>query len=142
MSNLNHTLFILQQVFQLVFSLWPLLVIGGLDKRGNPFMNMFILWCFVALMRLFLVFNPSPPPPILLPEPLNTVLFFVAGLLLFVVVLVDKRRKRKQFLKRMEDTRSREDMLNLSPAEFENLVVELYRASGHNAKRTGAVGVL
>ncbi|MCS7001173.1 MAG: restriction endonuclease, partial [Candidatus Kapabacteria bacterium] len=32
------------------------------------------------------------------------------------------------------------DLLDLSPTEFENMVVELYSAMGHKAYRTGATG--
>jgi restriction system protein len=33
-----------------------------------------------------------------------------------------------------------EDLLSLSPGEFEDLTVELFRLRGHKAKRTGSIG--
>jgi restriction system protein len=54
--------------------------------------------------------------------------------------LLIRIRNRQEFLGKTGSVNTVDDLFNLTPTEFENMVVELYRMVGHEAKRTGTVG--
>lgn len=101
---------------------------------------MVYVWGFWAIIRIILFFNPEPiSKSLFIPEPLSTVLFFVTGFILIstwigVTYWKRSRTRRKAF------GISSEGLLDLSPSDFEEMVAELYREMGHQAKRTGSIG--
>ena len=101
---------------------------------------MVYVWGFWAVIRIVLFFNPEPiSKSLLIPDPLNTILFFATGFILIAIWggITYWRRSRtrsKAF------SMSSEGLLNMRPGDFEEMVAELYRAMGHQAKRTGATG--
>jgi restriction system protein len=75
----------------------------------------------------------------MLPEPLNTILFIAAGILLIAAwIFTNYRRSRRMRNKALGMTTN--DLLDLPPAEFEEMTAELYRALGNQAQRTGTRG--
>ena len=134
---------ILLNVFDIVFDFWPLLLLGAplRSRKGNPVRIMFALWAFWAFVRVMLMFNPeSITPSLLIPEPWNTLLFFATGAVLGGVLAVQGYFKRQKVLRQASRMQGREDLLALSPAAFEEMVAEMFRAMGHQAKRTGRSG--
>ncbi|MPN04074.1 hypothetical protein SDC9_151310 [bioreactor metagenome] len=72
----------------------------------------------------------------LIAEPLDTRLFLGLGILLFpfmVAILLEERRK-KYTASTLEELRS------LSPADFEEMVADTYRAQGHDVEVVGGSG--
>ena len=137
---LEMALQMLSYAFDLVFVAWPILVLSPLQGR-RPFLSkMLLAWGLVATMRVFLFFSSVPPLFRLIPEPLNTVLFFASGILLSGIKIGQNLWRRRTLHQVGDNADSAIDLLKLSPRQFEEMVVELYRASGHRAKRTGAVG--
>jgi hypothetical protein len=127
--------------FDFVFDFWPFLVLSAIKTRRSPLKSMLLTWGFWAVVRVFLVFNPNPlEATLFIPEPLNTVLFFVAGLVLAGVYFGLRFLERGRLIRKTSDANSVEKLLDLSPTEFEDAVVELFRAYGHKARRTGGVG--
>jgi len=70
----------------------------------------------------------------------NTYLFFFTGVFLFGWLVIKGMRER-QFLHRTADeATSPRDLLDVSPTQFEKMVVELYNLHGYKAEQTGAIG--
>jgi len=124
----------------MIFMLWPLLVLSPIQRRRNVIVRMLVVWVLLAAMRAFVFFVPAPLASFLIPEPISTILFFVVGTVLLAVRVGVGFWQRKNFRKKVGSVNSVEDLLNLSPTEYENMVVELYQAYGHQARRTGATG--
>ena len=127
-------------IFGFVFAIWPLLVLAPLQNRRSGVRNMVYAWGFWAVIRIILFFDPEPiSKSLLIPEPLNTILFFVTGFILiffWVGIFYWKRRRTRNKAFGL----SLERLLNLPAGEFEDMVAELYRAMGHQARRTGTSG--
>jgi hypothetical protein len=127
-------------VFDMVFDFWPILLLSPLQNRRSGIRNMVYVWGFWAIIRIFLFFNPEPiSKSLLIPEPLSTILFFGTGLILIIVwigVIYWKRSRTRSKAFGL----SSEGLLNLTPNDFEEMVAELYRAMGHQARRTGSIG--
>jgi len=76
----------------------------------------------------------------LIPEPSNTYVFFLIGLILIAWPFFRKLRERRHIHKTADTARNPQDLLDISPAQFEKMVVELYDLWGYNARRTGTIG--
>ena len=127
-------------VLDLTFDLWPLMIVSAIRGRGNLVRNMLVAWCFWAVARIFLFFNPEPMVSFLIPEPFSTILFFVTGAVLAGLQYGRKLWQRIKLRRKTGRVQSVEDLFELTPREFEEMVVELHQIFGHQAKRTGATG--
>ena len=131
---------ILLFVFDFIFDFWPVLILAPLQNRKRGIRNMVYVWGFWAIIRIILFFNPEPiSKSWLIPEPLSTILFFLTGFLLIIYWIGITYWKRSRTRIKAFGLSS-EGLLNLSPGDFEEMVAELYRAMGHQARRTGMVG--
>jgi hypothetical protein len=127
-------------IFDLVFDFWPVLILAPLQNRKSGIRNMVYVWGFWAVIRILLFFNPEPiSKSLLIPEPLNTILFFATGFIL-VFIWVGLTYWRRNRTRTKAFGLSTEGLLNLPPGDFEEMVAELYRAMGHQARRTGMSG--
>lgn len=146
MNNLETTFTILLSVFAIAFDFWWALLLAPITakpKRRNKssiFRNILIMWIFLAIMRFVLIFNPESNSGWFVSEPRNTQLFVLCGIGLFALYILIQRRNRQQFIHKTGAINTVEDLLKLTPTEFENMVVEIYQLVGHEAKRTGSVG--
>ena len=126
-----------------VFPFWPLIIVRVLvDGKGRWYRAMLAMWIFLAILRLSLIFSPQPMPSFinLIAEPLNTILFVATGVGLLAINAGIWYRKKRKFSKRTGAVRRTDELLDLTPVEFENMVTELYKRLGHKAKRTGKSG--
>ncbi len=88
----KFTLSVLFVAFGIVFGLWPFALLGGLLRWRGAWIELpsrlFAAWLLIAVMRIFIAFNPLPNPSLLIPEPASTPVFigvgFVALLLAFI----------------------------------------------------------
>jgi len=137
---------ILGLAFGFIWPLWPLVflralanVAGRRSRRGrSASRDMLVIWGFLAICRVAAaIFLPSVSS-FLIPEPWNTVLFFAAGAVLMGINVWGKWGPKTPY--KGKTISSVSDLLELSPAEFEEMVAEVYRAKGHRARRTGTVG--
>ena len=129
--------------FSFVFPCWPFLLLTPLSirRRRNIPRNMLFGWGFLAAIRGFLIVFPPPQIPfIIIPEPLSTILFLITGAVLIVILCSRSIWTRTKLRRKVEQANTINDLLELSPREFENLIVEVYRLFGHQAKRTGSIG--
>ena len=142
----GSTFEMLVYIAELAFDLWPLLVFGSLGaskrkrRRGNALVDILAAWLLCAVLRVLIIFVPKPIASFLIAEPLNTNLFIVVGVGLWALVLLRRIRSRRLFQQKTGSVRSVEDLLALSPSEFENMVVQFFEDMGYNAKRTGSTG--
>jgi hypothetical protein len=137
MPSLLQTLF---SIFDFVFAFWPILILAPLQNRRSGIRNMVYVWGFWAIIRIILFFNPDPiSKSLLIPEPLNTILFFATGFIL-IAIWIGITYWRRSRTRSKDFGISSEGLLNLPPSDFEEMVAELYRAMGHQARRTGAIG--
>ena len=126
--------------------LWPLmflLLLVGIGKRENGFgavlrssiKGLIFSWGLLAILRL--VFTLMKMETFhLIPEPADTSCFLAVGLLLFpfeVALLLEEKRK-KYTASTLEEIRA------LSPADFEELVADTYRAQGNEVQVVGGTG--
>ena len=136
------TLAVALTVFDFAFGFWPIFLISPLIKsRKNILRNVVYTWGLWAIIRLALFFNPEPiTASMLIPEPLSTILFFITGAVLIAVYAGKNVRSKKKLQSKLFGVSATEQLANLSPVEFENMVAEIYRLSGHKAKITGKSG--
>jgi hypothetical protein len=127
-------------IFDLLFDFWPFLILAALQNPRRWIRNMVYTWFFWAVIRIILFFNPEPiSKSWLIPEPLSTILFFVTGFIL-IIIWIGVTYWRRSRTRSKAFGLSSESILNLPPVEFEEMVAELYRAMGHQARRTGSIG--
>ena len=101
---------------------------------------MMVMWVVMFFGWLAARIMFTKPIVFLIPEPLNTYLFFFTGLVLFGWLVI-KGVRESQFLHRTaEEATSPQNLLEISPTQFEKMVVELYNLHGYKAERTGAIG--
>ncbi len=142
-NTFTTTMQIVFPVINLVFSFWFILIFAPVSNKKrskNILVDIFGAWAVIAVLRIVVIFDPKPIPSMAIPEPLNTLLFVCAGLLLFIVLILRQRSRNREFQKKAHSLGQIEDFIQLSPREFEDMIVELYHRAGHKAKRTGASG--
>jgi predicted RNA-binding Zn-ribbon protein involved in translation (DUF1610 family) len=127
-------------IFFILFGFWPLMLLVILRWRKNVLLGMLAIWCGFAVIRVLGFLVGEEIPIVFIPEPLNTVLFFSTGAVLLLIIGMRNGIARWRIGKKVDNARSVEDLRRLSPSEFEELVVELFVAEGHKAKRTGSIG--
>lgn len=126
--------------FGFLFSFWPVVVLSGLSWRKGKFLRgMQINWFFMFVGWILARFV-EPLPSMMIPEPLNAYLFFLVGLVLFGWSFVTILREKRFIHKTVDTARKPQDLLDVSPSQFEQMVVELYSLRGYQAKRTGQTG--
>jgi restriction endonuclease Mrr len=64
----------------------------------------------------------------------------LVGMILLTMHFGKTYWRRRQIQVKADSARKVEDLLDLSPTEFEKMVVELYTAMGHRARRIGSTG--
>ncbi len=127
--------------FGYIFTIWPLIVLSPLKwKKEHLPASMIIAWMLLLFGWLIASTVSHRPLVALIPEPLNTYLFFLTGLGLLVWSLLKETRRQRFLLSVAAGKRSAVDLLDISTAKFEDLVIELYRSLGYNARRIGERG--
>jgi restriction system protein len=132
---------LLAYVFGLSFGLWPLSLFACLKARGRILSAMIGMWGFWALVRVYLLFfAPTPSLITFIPEPASTYLLFALGPVLMLIGAIARYRQSGRIWDHVERSDSVRDLSQISPTEFENMVVEWYRSQGHETKRVGGSG--
>ncbi|MHC1740169.1 MAG: restriction endonuclease [Anaerolineaceae bacterium] len=129
-----------------IVGLWPLMFLAlffGIGKRQSGFgaamrsglKGLIISWGFFAILRLVFYLLKMETFH-LFGEPGDTSLFLAVGLLLFpfMVALLLEEKRKKFTASTLEEIRS------LSPADFEEMVADTYRAQGNTVQVVGGTG--
>lgn len=135
------TQFVLFFAGSIIFQFWPLLLLSPLNWREKfNFPETFIaIWAFLAMIRFLLLFSPTELVQFF-PEPLYSFLFVLAGITLGAVSGIKRYRMKHKLHKTGKSAQSPVDLLELSPQQFEDMVVDLYQTYGHRAWRTSQIG--
>jgi hypothetical protein len=126
----------------MLFPLWPFFVMSAVRARRNILANMLLAWILMSLVGVASLFSSMQNPPMwtFIPQPWNGIAFVSTGFVLVVAMLTRKYWRKGRIMRKAERASGSDELLNLSPREFEEAVVELYRVMGHKSRRTGSVG--
>jgi restriction system protein len=137
-------------IFSILYTFWPLILLFGvrdlfvkgksfLERVRLAFSRIFIAWMVWAFFLGYLQWQDHDPVSLFPGKP-DQLLFYALGLISGSVTLgwlVYRLRKHRI---RLEDARSLEDLLAMSPEEFEALIATLFRAYDHRAEVAGGSG--
>jgi len=149
--NLNKETLIsvdaLLAIISIVYPFWPLILLFGLSglfSKELPFKQKvlrffyrgFLAW-FMWLIFLGLLIWQGRSPIMIMPIKVNNLLFFIyGGFFGFVSIVLVVRYWGDRWIK-LVNAQKIEDLLALSPEDFEALVAALFRAYGHQAQVSG-----
>jgi hypothetical protein len=131
----------------LIYLFWPLILLLGLRKLFQKqfplkerlrlaIQRVFIGWLFMAA-ALAIIYWQDQQPILLLPAEINYFVFGAVGLVVGSITIVSSIHHRRKDRIRLSNTRTLDDLMALSPTEFEKLVATLYKAYGHKAQVLG-----
>jgi restriction system protein len=137
-------------IFTILYAFWPLIIFFGfrvLFKRGYSFFErirrsanrVFIGWLVWAAFRIYLTAHNQDIFS-LIPQPTNDVLFYTLGGItggISLAFLIHQLRNRRI---RLENANTLDELLALSPDDFEAVVAEVFRSYGHEVKISGGSG--
>ena len=137
-------------LFSFLYTFWPLVLFfgfRGLFDRSIPFGDrlrrsinrVFVGWAAWAVLWGYLVFQERQPF-FLIPRPLNDVLFFSVGIITGGISFGLWIHKVKKNRVRLQDARTLEDLLEMSPDAFEALIAKLFEVYGHRTEVQGGNG--
>jgi restriction system protein len=137
----------LMAIFSILYIFWPLIFLfgfGGLFSKGlsisdrlHRFLSRTALGWLIWAFFLGFIYLRGGQPILLMPEKLDHLLFVISGGVLWGILIVWKIFRWHHRWIRLANTRKIEDLLNLSPEDFEALIAGLFRAYGHQALVTG-----
>lgn len=134
-------------IFSIAHIFWPLILVLGIrklfqknlniyDRIRLAIQNIFILWVLMACTLIFILWQ-GQQPILLIPRQLNTLLFGLVGILTGGTTLIWMIKRWHSRSIRLSNARTLEDLMALSPGEFEKLVATLFKAYGHQAQVLG-----
>lgn len=75
-----------------------------------------------------------------IPESVYSILFFLTGIVLIAWPIVRRRRELWALHSVADNAQDARELLDVSPAQFEEMVAELYNLRGYQATRMGSIG--
>ena len=144
----------LLNVLQGVWGFWPLIFIAGFeDAQGwrsrkmddnlkilkRNLLNLLIAWFLFAALWIVIMLLNRTPTSFILPDTLNYSLFWMVGIGIIGLEALPFIINRAQLFARENGT-SLNDLVALTPDEFEQLVAETYRTFGYDVQFVPAQG--
>ena len=134
-------------IFSILYIFWPLIPFVGfrfLFAQDYAFgkrlllaiQRTFLTWVLWAFFLGFILWQ-ARQPVLILPPMLNYQLFFLLGLLSGVITMGWLIVRWRNLRIKLSTTRRLEDLLALSPDDFESLIAALFKAYGHEAHVSG-----
>ncbi len=137
-------------LFSILYAFWPLILLFGLRKffmKGRAFIErirlaavqVFIAWIVWGFF-LVCIFWQGRQPILFMRASLNYALFAVLGLIsggISISFLIHRIRLNRVNLR---DARTLEDLLAMTPEQFEVVVAQLFKAYGHHVENVGGNG--
>jgi Restriction endonuclease len=141
MTNSLGILGLMAEVVGAFFTFWPVVVLTPLGwRRGNVYGGIVTMWVVMLFGWIAARSASIKPMVLLIPEPLNTVLFFLTGMVLIAWPVIQKLHEHQYLFQIGYRARKPQELLDMSPTEFEKMVFELYSLHGYRAERTGTIG--
>ena len=140
----------LTAIFSIFYTFWPLVLFFGfrglfdrsktLGERLRRSINrVFVGWAAWAILWAYLVLQEREPF-FLIPRPLNDILFFSLGIVTGGISFGLWIHQWKKNRVRLQDARTLDDLLEMTPDAFEALIAKLFEAYGHQAEVQGGNG--
>lgn len=134
-------------IFSILYIFWPGIILFGIrhlfsrdlafkDRLRLANNRVFIAWIVWAFFFGFIYWQ-GRRPVLLMPESVNHLLFWLLGVITGSISLVWMVFRWRDRWIDLEDNRTLEDLLALSPGAFEALVAALFKAYGHQAQVSG-----
>lgn len=134
-------------IFSILYVFWPLMFlfgVGGMFSKGLRFLDRlrrFLVrtalgWLIWVFFLGFIYLQGSRPITLIKPE-LDRLLFFISGGICSAISIGWMIFRLHNRWLRLSDTRKIEDLLALSPEDFESLIAGIFKAYGHQAQVTG-----
>jgi hypothetical protein len=134
-------------IFSILYSFWPLMLLFGIRSLFQkdlsiPFRiltgirNIFFAWFGWSLILLLIYFN-GRRPILFIPANLNYPIFITIGILtggISLAWLVIKWKNRRLSI---TDAQKLDDLLELTPENFEAFIADLFKAYGYEAEVVG-----
>ncbi len=137
-------------IFTILYAFWPLIIFFGFRpffQRGESFPDrirrasnrVFFGWIVWGAFWGYLLANGTQPFS-LIPEPLNTILFFTLGVVTGGVAIGFWWHQHYENRISLAEAQTLEDLMALSPDDFEALIAKLFEAFGHQTAVMGGNG--
>jgi len=137
----------LTAIFSILYAFWPLVILFGLRVffvKGQSILKkihlaavqVFIAWMIWAFFLGFIYWQ-GRQPILIISAPLNYILFAILGVIsggISIGFLIHRVRVNRV---RVKDAQTLEDLLALTPEQFEVLVAKLFQAYGHHVQSVG-----
>jgi len=134
-------------IFSILYLFWPLTILFGMrvlftkdlsfsDRLRGAVQSIFIFWCVWAFFLVFIYWQ-GREPILLMPEEINLILFGLIGVLTGAFSLTWMIQSWRAGRVRLYNAQKIEDLLALTPEEFEGLVADLFMMYGYEAQVFG-----
>jgi restriction system protein len=134
-------------IFSILYSFWPLMLLFGIRSLFRKSLsipvriltgirNIFFAWLGWSLV-LLLVYSDGRRPILFFPANLNYPIYMSVGILTGGISLAWLLTKWKNKRLSLADAQKLDDLLDLSPEEFEALISDLFKAYGYEAQVVG-----
>lgn len=134
-------------IFSILYLFWPLTILFGMrvlfsrdlsfsDRLRRAVQSIFIFWCVWAFFLGFIYWQ-GREPILLLPEEFNLFLFGLIGVITGAFSLTWMVQSWRARHIRLTNAQKIEDLLALTPEEFEGLVADLFRMYGYETQVSG-----
>ena len=134
-------------IFSIMYIFWPLLILFGLrplfkgnqvfaERVRNASSRIFVGWVVWAFFLVF-IYGHGNQPILIMPEIVNHVLFISLGVVSGGMTVGSLIYRIKANRVRLKDAQTLEDLLAMSPGQFEALAAALFKAYGHRVEVVG-----
>lgn len=137
----------LTAIFSILYTFWPLLILFGVralfKKKGSlkdkfifAAQRIFMGWGIWAFFLAFITWQ-GKKPILLFDSLLSYLLFAFLGAITGGITLGNLFYRLRQNWIRLKDAQTIEDLLAITPEQFEDLVAKLFRVYGHDVEKVG-----
>jgi len=137
----------LTAIFSILYAFWPLLILSGMrvlflkkgslkDKMLLAARRVFLVW-FIWAIFLGLIYWQGRQPILFWDGLLNYLSFSLLGMITGGIILGDLIFRYHQNRIRLKDAQTIEDLLAMTPDQFEALVARLFTVYGHDVEEVG-----
>jgi hypothetical protein len=137
----------LTAIFSILYTFWPLLILFGVralfKKKGSlkdkfifATQRIFMGWGVWAFFLAFITWQ-GKKPILLFDSLLSYLLFAFLGVITGGITLGNLFYRLRQNWIRLKDAQTIEDLLAITPEQFEDLVAKLFRVYGHDVEKVG-----
>mgnify|MGYP000869672451 CR=1 FL=1 len=137
----------LTALFTILYIFWPLIIFFGIKvlfKKGETLsarfrmslVQIFVGWIIWAFF-LVIIYWQGKKPIVFMPITLDHLLFGILGLISGSVTVIWIYRNLYDRRNRLLETQQLEDLLTLTPDQFEKLIKDLFEAYGYQADLSG-----